>query len=73
MTMRDALNAAMREEMRRDPSVFLLGEEVGDVFDVARTHNPGVINRNVGKKSVEIHVLLGMGIDQIMEMMSGDR
>ena len=29
LTMRDALNQAMREEMRRDPSVFLLGEEVG--------------------------------------------
>src|SRR5574341_2597529 len=27
--MRDALNQAMREEMRRDPAVFLLGEEVG--------------------------------------------
>jgi len=30
MTMRDALNAAMKEEMRRDPSVFLLGEEVAE-------------------------------------------
>jgi pyruvate dehydrogenase E1 component subunit beta len=30
ITMRDALNAAMREEMRRDPSVFLLGEEVAE-------------------------------------------
>jgi pyruvate dehydrogenase E1 component beta subunit len=29
LTMRDALNQAMREEMRRDSSVFLLGEEVG--------------------------------------------
>jgi pyruvate dehydrogenase E1 component beta subunit len=29
LTMREALNQAMREEMRRDPSVFLLGEEVG--------------------------------------------
>jgi pyruvate dehydrogenase E1 component beta subunit len=28
MTMREALNQAMREEMRRDPTVFLLGEEV---------------------------------------------
>jgi pyruvate dehydrogenase E1 component beta subunit len=28
MTMREALNQAMREEMRRDESVFLLGEEV---------------------------------------------
>ena len=27
--MREALNQAMREEMKRDPSVFLLGEDVG--------------------------------------------
>jgi pyruvate dehydrogenase E1 component beta subunit len=30
ITMREALNSAMREEMRRDPSVFLLGEEVAE-------------------------------------------
>jgi pyruvate dehydrogenase E1 component beta subunit len=29
LTMREALNQAMKEEMSRDPSVFLLGEEVG--------------------------------------------
>eukprot|EP00123_Amoebidium_parasiticum_P010885 comp20386_c0_seq1/m.25774 comp20386_c0_seq1/g.25774 ORF comp20386_c0_seq1/g.25774 comp20386_c0_seq1/m.25774 type:complete len:368 (-) comp20386_c0_seq1:321-1424(-) len=29
ITVRDALNEAMREEMRRDPDVFILGEEVG--------------------------------------------
>ena len=28
-TYRDALNQALREEMRRDPDVFLMGEEVG--------------------------------------------
>jgi len=28
ITMRDALNQAMKEEMARDPSVFILGEEV---------------------------------------------
>jgi pyruvate dehydrogenase E1 component beta subunit len=28
-TYRDALNQALREEMRRDPGVFLMGEEVG--------------------------------------------
>ena len=27
--MRDALNLALQEEMTRDPSVFLMGEEVG--------------------------------------------
>ena len=29
MTVREALRAAMSEEMRRDDSVFLIGEEVG--------------------------------------------
>jgi pyruvate dehydrogenase E1 component beta subunit len=29
ITYRDALNQALREEMRRDPGVFLMGEEVG--------------------------------------------
>jgi pyruvate dehydrogenase E1 component beta subunit len=29
ITYRDALNHALREEMRRDPNVFLIGEEVG--------------------------------------------
>ena len=29
LTMREALNQAMKEEMSRDPNVFLLGEEVG--------------------------------------------
>lgn len=28
MTMREALNQAMREEMHRDPDIFLMGEEV---------------------------------------------
>ena len=29
LTYRDALREALREEMRRDPSVFLLGEDIG--------------------------------------------
>jgi pyruvate dehydrogenase E1 component beta subunit len=29
MTYREALNRALREEMRRDPDIFLMGEEVG--------------------------------------------
>jgi len=30
LTMRDALNQALREELARDPNVFLMGEEVGE-------------------------------------------
>lgn len=29
LSYRDALNQAMREEMRRDEKIFLIGEEVG--------------------------------------------
>ena len=29
ITMREALNQAMREEMKRDPNVFLIGEDLG--------------------------------------------
>jgi pyruvate dehydrogenase E1 component beta subunit len=29
ITYRDALTQALREEMQRDPKVFLMGEEVG--------------------------------------------
>jgi pyruvate/2-oxoglutarate/acetoin dehydrogenase E1 component len=29
LAMRDALNQALREEMKRDESVFLLGEDIG--------------------------------------------
>lgn len=30
MTVRDALNSAMDEEMARDDKVFIMGEEVGE-------------------------------------------
>ena len=30
ITYRDALNQALREELRRDPNVFVIGEEVGE-------------------------------------------
>jgi pyruvate dehydrogenase E1 component beta subunit len=30
MTMRDALNAALKEELARDETVFLMGEEVAE-------------------------------------------
>jgi pyruvate dehydrogenase E1 component beta subunit len=29
ITYREALNQALREELRRDPKVFLMGEEIG--------------------------------------------
>ncbi|HNK42635.1 MAG TPA: alpha-ketoacid dehydrogenase subunit beta, partial [Flavobacteriales bacterium] len=39
---REALNEAMSEEMRRDPNVFLLGEEVAE-YDGAYKVSKGML------------------------------
>ena len=50
MTVRDALNEAMAEEMTLDPNVFIMGEEVGQyngAYKVcqigARAHHTAVL------------------------------
>ena len=40
MTYREALNAAMREEMERDPDVFLMGEEVAEYDGAYKVSRP---------------------------------
>ena len=40
--IREALRAAMREEMQRDPSVFLMGEEVAQ-YDGAYKVSQGML------------------------------
>ena len=30
LTLREAISEALREEMQRDPNVFIMGEEVGE-------------------------------------------
>ena len=42
MTYREALNAALREEMQRDPDVFLMGEEVAQ-YDGAYKVSKGLL------------------------------
>ena len=44
MTVRDALNSAMAEEMERDEKVFIMGEEVGD-YQGAYKITKGLIQR----------------------------
>lgn len=43
MTYREALNSALREEMRRDPDVFLMGEEVAE-YDGAYKVSKGLLS-----------------------------
>lgn len=50
MTYRDALNQALREEMRRDHSVYLMGEDIG-VFEGAYKVTQGLL-AEFGEKRV---------------------
>ena len=38
MEIREALRRAMTEEMEKDESIFLMGEEVGELFKAIRKH-----------------------------------
>lgn len=44
LSIRDALNQALREEMERDPDVFLMGEEVGS-YNGAYKVSKGLLDR----------------------------
>jgi len=52
VTYREALNQALREEMRRDPSVFLIGEEVG-VYQGAFKVSQGLLDEFGPKRVID--------------------
>ena len=52
MTVREALREAMAEEMRRDPSVFLIGEEVGQ-YQGAYKISQGLLDEFGDKRVVD--------------------
>src|SRR5437899_1019485 len=52
LTYRDALNQALREEMQRDPEVFLMGEEVG-VYQGAYKVSRGLLEEFGPKRIVD--------------------
>jgi pyruvate dehydrogenase E1 component beta subunit len=69
MTYREALNMALREEMRRDPRVFLIGEEVG-VYDGAYKVTQGLLKEFGDKRVVDTPIcesgFTGIGIGAAM-------
>lgn len=69
MTYRDALNAAMREEMRRDPDVFLMGEEVAE-YDGAYKVSRGMLEEFGAKRVVDTPIaelgFSGIGVGAAM-------
>jgi pyruvate dehydrogenase E1 component beta subunit len=50
MTVREAINSAMSDEIERDPNVFLIGEEVG-IYNGAYKVSKGMFDK-FGKKRI---------------------
>ncbi|HYU61038.1 MAG TPA: alpha-ketoacid dehydrogenase subunit beta [Solirubrobacterales bacterium] len=69
MRMREALNAAMAEEMERDESVFIMGEDVG-VFQGAFKVTEGLMDRfgekRVRDTPISENSIMGVGVGAAM-------
>src|SRR6266849_4810990 len=69
LTYRDALNQALREEMQRDPNVFLMGEEVG-VYQGAYKVSRGLLEELGPKRVVDTPIaelgFAGIGVGAAM-------
>ena len=69
MTVREALRDAMAEEMRRDPSVFLMGEEVAQ-YEGAYKVSQGLLDEFGEKRIIDTpiteHGFTGVGVGAAM-------
>jgi pyruvate/2-oxoglutarate/acetoin dehydrogenase E1 component len=69
MTYREALNLALREEMRRDPDVFVIGEEVG-LYEGAYKVTQGLLKEFGPRRVVDTPIaesgFTGVGIGAAM-------
>jgi pyruvate dehydrogenase E1 component beta subunit len=69
MTYREALNMALREEMQRDPRVFLIGEEIG-LYDGAYKVTQGLLKEFGPERVVDTPIcesgFTGVGIGAAM-------
>jgi len=69
VTYRDALNQALREEMARDPDVFLMGEEVG-VYQGAYKVSRGLLEEFGARRVVDTPIaengFAGVGVGAAM-------
>lgn len=69
MMYREALNAALAEEMERDPDVFLMGEEVGE-YNGAYKVSKGLLDRFGAQRVVDTPItelgFAGLGVGAAM-------
>src|SRR6266498_5530950 len=69
MRMREALNGALAEEMRRDESVFVMGEDIG-VFQGAFKVTQGLLQefgeKRVRDTPISENTIVGVGVGSAM-------
>jgi len=69
MRYREALNQALREELRADPNVFIMGEDIG-VFNGAFKVTEGLLDefgeRRVRDTPISENTIVGMGVGAAM-------
>src|SRR5215216_2270627 len=69
MRYREALNAALREEMERDQAVFVMGEDIG-VFQGAFKVTAGLLDefgeRRVRDTPISENTIVGAGVGAAM-------
>ncbi len=69
MRYREALNAALREEMQRDEDVFIMGEDIG-VFNGAFKVTAGLLeefgDKRVRDTPISENTIVGMGVGAAM-------
>ena len=69
MRYREALNAALREEMQRDEDVFIMGEDIG-VFNGAFKVTQGLLeefgDKRVRDTPISENTIVGMGVGAAM-------
>jgi pyruvate dehydrogenase E1 component beta subunit len=69
LTIREALNQALREELARDESVFLMGEEVG-AYQGAYKVTKGLLEEFGGKRVIDTPItelgFAGLGVGAAM-------
>ena len=69
MRYREALNLALREEMRADPNVFIMGEDIG-VFNGAFKVTEGLLDefgeKRVRDTPISENTIVGMGVGAAM-------
>ena len=75
MTMREALRDAMAEEMRRDPSVFLMGEEVAQ-YQGAYKVSQGLLEEFGPERVIDTpiteHGFTGLGVGAAFDFHAGN-